>query len=1010
MSNFSLARRVLLFAPLLLSADGGRGLRISAPLPRAVLGDVLETRYSADGQWLVYRADRDQDEVFELFSVRADGSSASVRLDTVAVLGGDVLSFALDASGARVVYRADQEADGVFELFVVPLDGSSAPLKLNGALVAGGDVEEYALSADGTRVVYRSDTFSNNRFNLLSVPLDRSLAPVVINTPLGGGGSDVEEFALTPDGQRAVFHLDQFSFDEIGVAPIDGSAPGTVLWAGNAGIPQRFQVEPTSQRVVYLFASSGAVELYSLQLAGGESPRRLSQPLLSGRAVSEFQLSSDGRSALYRADVDARQAYELFSVALDASAPPLQLNQNLPAGHFVGPGIALTPDDTHAVYRTEFLSGLTWVYDLWVVPVDASAAPLRSSGPPSTRGGPSGFRIAADGLWLAYEHADTSRSLFSTRLDASVGPLPFVTNVGCIDYRISPDGATLVYTGTNCGFSPSSSELFARPIDGSAPAVELGGASGAIAAGAFEIAPGGEALAFIEDADVRGESELFTRALSGVGPLRQLSDPLPLNAFTSAVTRFRTDTDYALYAEGQRLVSVPTRGGAAVELTRALFTQSAGSFELAAGGRVVFLELGTQGPRLFSAPLDGSAPALQLDGSFVNFGMTSNFKLSADGTQIAFGADKDTLGRPEVYRVPVDGSASPQKINGPLASGGFVYDYEISVDGARVAYRADQLVQGQFEFFCGDGVNPAVRLNPLLSASADVGTLFRFSPDGTRVVFSMPTVALATAALYSTPADGSSAAVQLTDRLSSPPALPFLITADSSAVVFVTRLGLLRAPIAGGSALTLASFSGSSQVPDFQLSPSGTHVVYVADQAVEGRFELHRVPLDGSTASQVLSGVPTPSGDVLDFQITPDQSRVVYRALLSPFVGELFVVPFDGSTSPLRLNPSLGSPSAVSTFRLTPDGALAVYRAARSDVVFELYAVPVAGGKPAVRLSASPAINGDVQVDFALTPDGQLALFRLDTQATGAFQLFASPLTRQARPSGTPSEFVERPR
>src|SRR5262245_49841610 len=109
MFRSSFARRfsVLALALLAASADGGRGRRISAPLPRAVLGDVVEARYSADGTWLVYRADRDVDEDFQLFSVRTDGSGAPVRLDTVDVYGGDVEAFALSPDGARVVYRAD---------------------------------------------------------------------------------------------------------------------------------------------------------------------------------------------------------------------------------------------------------------------------------------------------------------------------------------------------------------------------------------------------------------------------------------------------------------------------------------------------------------------------------------------------------------------------------------------------------------------------------------------------------------------------------------------------------------------------------------------------------------------------------------------------------------------------------------------------------------------------------------------------------------------------------------
>jgi len=293
-----------------------------------------------------------------------------------------------------------------------------------------------------------------------------------------------------------------------------------------------------------------------------------------------------------------------------------------------------------------------------------------------------------------------------------------------------------------------------------------------------------------------------------------------------------------------------------------------------------------------------------------------------------------------------------------------------------------------------------VRLCSPQPPNSDGITSFQLSPDSTRAVYSQYGLWI-----FSAPVDGSAPEVALGTGLQE----HYLIGADSSFVVVQTNTALVRVPIAGGSAQTLAPFdapSGRNTVESLALSPLGTHVVYVSDPSVNDRFELSRVPVDGSAPPEVLSGTPGASDSVFEFEVASDQSRVVYRERVytSPGVWtmELRSVPFDGSASPVRLNPPLNWLSSVVGFRLSADGSTAVYRADPTDTVFELFAVPAAGGRPAVRLSAPAAVNGGVQADFALTPRGERALFRLDTKLEDAFELFESPLVREAQSSGPP--------
>ena len=67
----------------------------------------------------------------------------------------------------------------------------------------------------------------------------------------------------------------------------------------------------------------------------------------------------------------------------------------------------------------------------------------------------------------------------------------------------------------------------------------------------------------------------------------------------------------------------------------------------------------------------------------------------------------------------------------------------------------------------------------------------------------------------------------------------------------------------------------------FLISPDSIQVVYQAHQqnVIRNDFELYSVPLIGSaTDGIILNGAPGALRKISDFQISPDSSRVVYKA------------------------------------------------------------------------------------------------------------------------------------
>src|ERR1700752_1152209 len=120
--------------PMVPSALGD-SVQLSAPMPLAQAGDVTDFRLTSDGTRAVYRADQENDEVFELYSVPVDGSAPALRLNQAPPEGADVRSFEI-AAGDRVVYTAELEGlSGIAGLFSVPADGSAPPILLHGPAI-----------------------------------------------------------------------------------------------------------------------------------------------------------------------------------------------------------------------------------------------------------------------------------------------------------------------------------------------------------------------------------------------------------------------------------------------------------------------------------------------------------------------------------------------------------------------------------------------------------------------------------------------------------------------------------------------------------------------------------------------------------------------------------------------------------------------------------------------------------------------------------------------------------
>jgi hypothetical protein len=179
------------------------------------------------------------------------------------------------------------------------------------------------------------------------------------------------------------------------------------------------------------------------------------------------------------------------------------------------------------------------------------------------------------------------------------------------------------------------------------------------------------------------------------------------------------------------------------------------------------------------------------------------------------------------------------------------------------------------------------------------------------------------------------------------------------------------------------------RIVDFAVSPDSTRVVYRAEQDVAGLVDLYTVPTRGGAATRLS---PPTGSDVLSFAIAPDSSRVVFVSGLA-----VWSAPLDGSQPATRLSPP--GDGAEAGFLISSDAAHVVYRANTSTPgAEELFSVPIAGGSP-TRLGSDNGLT--VRDGFVVSPDGVRVVYD-----TGK-ELFSVPLLGGAStPLNPPAAFA----
>jgi Tol biopolymer transport system component len=403
---------------------------------------------SPDSRYVVFIADVDVDNAFELYSVPISGS-VPVRLNPPLVAGGAVHEFLIAPDSSRVVYIADQVVDERNELYSVPIAGGPAT-PLNGALVTGGDVTNIRIDGDTGRVVYQADAQSNDVFELYSVPITSGG-----NTKLNGAlvtGGDVGPFEIDGAGDRVVYSADQDTNDrrELYSVPISGGMP-LKLNPPLAASVAAFRIAPGAAYVMFTTVEVGAsaYELFGSDTTAS-TPRKRSHALGPGENVIGFGISPTAMQAVYTVRAGNAGGAGTLWRASPYTGPAQRLSDVAAPGFGVeGSGFQFTPNGERVVYRYQQAAGQPSLLQSARI----SGGPLdRATLAMAVTGGLIGseYRISPDSQWVVFEDYDSS---FQGTLRAVPTPGGFAENLGnATVVAVTPDSQRVICYGPASGF------------------------------------------------------------------------------------------------------------------------------------------------------------------------------------------------------------------------------------------------------------------------------------------------------------------------------------------------------------------------------------------------------------------------------------------------------------------------------------------------------------------------------------------------------------------------------
>ncbi len=298
------------------------------------------------------------------------------------------------------------------------------------------------------------------------------------------------------------------------------------------------------------------------------------------------------------------------------------------------------------------------------------------------------------------------------------------------------------------------------------------------------------------------------------------------------------------------------------------------------------------------------------------FSATGNLtpvSVSADGTRIAYRADRDNDGMDELYSNLVDGSNEVQLTN-LLETSQTHINWQWMPDGSRIIFRSDPDDDGIFEV---QSILPDAsdlqEISGDLSVTCVAAVCWKIANNSSAVTFKTESLnqnSQISQNLFAVAADGSGL-IQLNQTLNIDSQInDWQFAPDSSLIAYTSQnsgeVSQLYIVQADASARTLLnSNSLAIGVESFVWAPNSNQIAFTDDSLSAGLASLYVNLPDASAQIHLIDTFEVANPVVFDWQWAPDSSRIAYTADQEiEGIFELFTVQNDGQWH-RRMNPPL---------------------------------------------------------------------------------------------------------
>jgi uncharacterized protein with WD repeat len=517
---------------------------------------------------VVFIADKDNDEVFELYVSLNDGETI-LKLSGTMVLNGDVIDFKISPEGTRVAYLADQDTDGVIELYVNDINGGT-PVKVSGVLVFGGNVELQELpppnppftfdvfnwSPNSNWIAYIADQESDAVYELFVSTPDGTSNFKVSGSLVGNG--DLIDFEWAPDSSRIAYRADgdangvhELYTTTPSIPPTPNKVSNIAPGNGNVIVPKpfpddndpvfgtlhldAFEWAPDSTMIAYV--ADGIInethELFTVPPDGSASPTEVSAISGSPFDVMEFKWAPDSSRIAYRADQNADKIFELFTGTPDGS------DNDQVSGALVANGdvleFAWAPNSSLIAYTAD--QDTNDAFELYTSPPDSNIGNVKASFAPLVAGGNvQQFEWAPNSsliTYLADQDTDNVDELYTAPPDGSdndevsaLDPMA-IPGSDVFSFGWAPDSSRVAYIADQD--SDNLRELYSALPDGSVNDKVSGPLQ--LSGRVFEFAwtPNSSRIAYRADQDLDFVDEIYSSQPDGSGNGKISGTITPLN-------------------------------------------------------------------------------------------------------------------------------------------------------------------------------------------------------------------------------------------------------------------------------------------------------------------------------------------------------------------------------------------------------------------------------------------------------------------------------------------------